>query len=473
MRTRSGTPGGEFDLLVIGTGAAGMAAAIRGAELGRRVGIIEGNVVGGTCVNVGCIPSKYLLATAERVHALGSGFPGAPGHDASLDWARVQSSGRKLRMNLQRAKYLDVLDAYETVTLLTGHARLGRADELDVDGTVHRAPKVVIATGTSPWLPRIPGLEADAVLDSASVMDLDEVPESMIVLGGGSVGVEFGQAFARLGTRVTLLEVRSRILPMEDEDASRTLRLALEADGLEIVTQTQIKRAESGSDGTIRLLADTLSGVRWFEAGRVLAATGRRARTTRLGLEDVGVALDPLGFIQVDEQMRTSNPDIFAAGDVAGGPGFVYVAAAGGRVAADNAIGAGGQTLDLRAIPRVAFTDPQVAAVGLDPAQARERRLDVKLHRLGMEHVPRARVELRTEGWIQIVALRGSGRIVGVQAVGRHAAELMGEATMVVRHGLTVDDVTQTLHPYLTWVEGLKLAAQGFTTDVTRLSCCA
>ncbi len=171
--------------------------------------------------------------------------------------------------------------------------------------------------------------------------------------------------------------------------------------------------------------------------------------------------------------MQTSNADVFAAGDVTGGPGFVYVAAAGGRVAAENALGDGGRTLDLRAVPRVTFTSPQVAAVGLTPSEARANGLDVDVSRLGLEHVPRALVEHRATGWIQVVAEKDSGRIVGVQAVGPNAAELLGEATLAVRLELTIDQVTDTLHPYLTWVEGFKLAVQAFRMDVSKLSCCA
>jgi len=185
------------------------------------------------------------------------------------------------------------------------------------------------------------------------------------------------------------------------------------------------------------------------------------------------VQIDDRGFIRVDEGMRTTNPDVFAAGDVTGGPGFVYVAAAAGRIAAENAIGAGGRSLDLRAVPRVTFTSPQVASVGLSAAEAGSRGLAVDVSRIELEHVPRALVEHRTDGWIEIVAERRSGRIVGVHSVSPHAAELMGEATLAVRLGLTIDDLSDTLHPYLTWGEGLKLAAQSFRTDVSKLSCCA
>lgn len=464
--------GTGFDLLVIGTGAAGMAAAIRGAELGRRVGIVEAGTVGGTCVNVGCIPSKNLLASAARYHQARTGVPGVEACAPGLDWVALRDRKRELVTSLRESKYLAVLDSYPEITLLRGHARLDASGGVDIAGAAHPAAKIVIATGTSPWAPPIPGIDGVEVLTSTTVMELDEVPSSMIVLGGSSVGLELGQVFARLGTRVTVLEILPRVLSAEDEDAAAELRRQLEDEGLEIVTGARAVRIEAG-DGTVMVQAETPAGPRSFGADRLLSATGRKANTRALALDAMGVELDEGEFVRVDAGMRTSHPDVFAAGDVTGGPGFVYVAAAAGRVAAENAVGDGAAELDLRAVPRVTFTSPQVAAVGLGAAEAREQGLEVEVSRLGLEHVPRALVEQRTGGWIQVVAEKTGGRVVGVQAVGPGVAELLGEATLAVRLGLTVDDLTGTLHPYLTWVEGLKLAAQASRVDVSKLSCCA
>lgn len=464
--------GGGFDLLVVGTGAAGMAAAIRGAELGRRVAIVEAGTVGGTCVNVGCIPSKNLLAVAEAYHSARHGMPGVAGCDPTLEWTAIRNHKREIVESLRRAKYLDVLESYPEITLLRGEARLGASGSVEVDGVSRRAGKVVIATGTQPWIPPLPGIEDVDVLTSTTVMELDRLPESMVVVGGSSVGLELGQVFARLGVRVTVLEVLPRILAGEDEAASKELRRRLEEEGLRIETSVEVTRVEQ-QDGGVAVHARTPGGEQAFEAARLLAATGRRPSTTSLGLESAGVEVDAKGFVRVDDGMRSTNPDVFAAGDVAGLPGFVYVAAAAGRVAAENAVGSGGRTLDLGAVPRVTFTSPQVATVGLGPDAARSQGLEVDVSRLGLDHVPRAIVEHRTEGWIQVVAEKGSGRIVGAQAVAPYAAELLGEATVAVRLGLTIQDVTETLHPYLTWVEGFKLAVQAFHTDVSKLSCCA
>lgn len=472
VREDGGGDGADLDLVVIGTGAAGMAAAIRGAELGRRVAIVEAGTVGGTCVNVGCIPSKNLLAVAESYHSARTGMPGVGGCEPTLDWADIRERKNEIVRSLRSSRYMDVLDAYPEITLMHAEARLGPEWAVVVDGMEHRAGKVVVATGTSPWIPPIPGIESLDVLTSTSVMELDRLPGSMVVLGGGSVGLELGQVFARLGVRITVLEMLSRLLPGEDEDAAEELRRSLEAEGVQVVTGAEVLRVE-GTEAGPRVHARTADGERVVEAERILAATGRRPSTASLGIDAAGIETDGKGFIRVDESMRTSNPDVYAAGDVAGLPGFVYVAAAAGRVAAENAVGAGGRTLDLRAVPRVVFTSPQVASVGLGPREARERGMEVQVSRLGLEHVPRAVVEHRTGGWIQVVAEKEGGRIVGTQAVAPNAAELLGEATVAVRLGLTIQDVTGTLHPYLTSVEGFKLAVQAFETDVSNLSCCA
>ncbi len=232
--TNSGTT--QFDLLVIGTGSAGMAAAIRGAELGRRVGIVEGGTVGGTCVNVGCIPSKNLLAVAEAYHSARTGFPGVEPCEPALGWPEVQSQKRRIIQSLRTAKYLDVLASYPEITLLQGHARLTGGGVVEVDGVNQRAGKVIIATGTSPWVPPIGGIEDVDVLTSATAMELEQLPESLVVLGGASVGLELGQAFARLGVRVSVIEMLPRLLPGEDRDAADVLRRRLEGEGIEIVT---------------------------------------------------------------------------------------------------------------------------------------------------------------------------------------------------------------------------------------------
>ncbi|MBX9856978.1 MAG: mercury(II) reductase [Gemmatimonadaceae bacterium] len=486
---RDAMRGADFDLLILGTGGAGVAAAIQAAGMGANVGIVEGGLLGGTCVNVGCIPSKTLMEAAAHVHAARQGFPGVAPCEPMVDWREVVRQKDALVEELREAKYADVLASYPSVARLTGHARLHASTEgmLRVrvgdaaTGRDHTARKVIVATGAAAALPSIPGLDTVDALDSTSAMALDALPASMIVLGGGPVGVELGQMFARFGVRVVLVQRRAQLLPGEDPEIAAVLREALEAEGIEIHTGTTATRVErDGPEVVVHITQGTLAGQ--LRAERVLVATGRRPNTRDLGLEGVGVTLSPSGYVQTDAMLRTAHPDVYAAGDVTGGPGYVYVAAAGGRVAAENALkalhGSGTASdapreLDLTAVPSVTFTAPQVASVGLTEEAARAAGHHVDVSVLEMAHVPRALVSYDRRGLVKLVSETGSGRVLGVHAVAPNAGEFMGEATLAVRFGLTVRDLSGTLHPYLTWVESLKLAAQGGSMGVAKLSCCA
>jgi mercuric reductase len=287
--------------------------------------------------------------------------------------------------------------------------------------------------------------------------------------------------FARFGVTVTVVELQPQLLPTEDGTITEALRVYLTQEGLEIHTGARATRVErDGREVVVHVSQGHLTGT--LRAERLLVATGRQPNTRELGLEAAGVALTEQGFVQVDATMRTSNPDVYAAGDVTGGLGYVYVAAAGGRVAAENAMKSLAPTgtssddpreLDLRVVPSVTFTSPQVASVGLTEAGARAAGYDVEVSVLEMRDVPRSLVSHDTRGLVKIVADAASGKLLGVHAVAPNAGELMGEAALAIRFGLTAGDVTGTLHPYLTWGEAFKLAVQGLTMEVTKLSCCA
>lgn len=467
----------EYDLVIIGTGAAGMAVAIRASELGATAAIVEGaDVVGGTCVNVGCIPSKYLIEAAHRYHDARTGAPGIAPCDPALAWDAVLREKRDLVSALRQEKYLDVLDAYEGVTLLRGRAELLSGGRVRVGEREVRARKVVVATGTRPAVPPIPGLETVESLDSTTAMELKRLPASLVVLGGGSIGLELGQAFSRFGVRVVVVEAAERILPAETPGVSEAVAQALGAEGIEIHTGTLATRVERTERGVrVHVAQGSLAGT--VEAERLLVATGRRPNVEALGLERAGVRLDERGYIAVDEYMRTSDPDVLAAGDVTGAPGYVYVAALQGGIAAQTALAdrtpEGAIAIDLGTVPRVTFTDPQVAAVGLGEAEARASGLEPRVTTLPVRHLPRALVSHRTTGTITLVSEAGTDRLLGAHLVMPNAGDAIGEAVLAIRFGLTARDLVSTLHPYLTWGEGLKLAAQTFTKDVAKLSCCA
>lgn len=469
--------GAEYDLLIVGTGGAGTAAAIRASELGARVAIVEGaDVVGGTCVNVGCIPSKYLIEAAHHVHASRTGFPGIRPCDPQVAWEEVQRQKRRIVETLRQEKYLDVLASYEGVRLLRGRAELLGNGRVRVGELEVKASRILLATGTSPAMPPVPGLAEAGALDSTTVMELEELPGSMVVIGGGSIGLELGQALARFGVRVVVVEALERIVPGEDPDVSEALAAALRAEGVEIHTGARVKKvARDGGRVVVHVEDGSLSGE--IRAESVLVATGRRPNTRDLGLEAARVEVDEKGFIRVDEYMRTSSPAIFAAGDVTGGPGYVYVAAYGGGIAAQAALaGLSGEEAipaDLSVTPRVTFTDPQVAAVGLTEREARAAGLNPKVTSLPVRHLPRAVVSHRRQGVIKLMADPATDRLLGAHIVAPNAGDVIGEAVLAVRFGLRVQEVVSILHPYLTWGEGIKLAGQTFTKDVAKLSCCA
>lgn len=469
--------GFDFDLLIIGSGGAGMAAAIRASELGATAAVVErADVVGGTCVNVGCIPSKYLIEAAHHLHTTRTSFPGITPCEPQVAWLEVMRRKREIVDSLRQEKYLSVLDGYEGVDLLRGQAELLGGGRVRTGGREVSARKIVIATGTRPAMPPIPGLQESGALDSTTAMEIKALPQSIIVIGGGTIGLELGQAFARFGVHVIVVEAMNRILPNEDPDISAALEAALRGEGIEVHTGVRIAGAERSEDGyTLHVQDGSLRGT--LKAEHVLVATGRRPNTEGLGLETSGVQTDERGFIVVDEQMRTSNPHVFAAGDVVGGPGFVYVAALGGGIAAQAALSEITREepipINLAATPRVTFTDPQVASVGMTEEEARAAGLSPKVTSLALEHLPRAIVSGQTSGLVKLVADVASDRLLGAHIVCANAGDVIGEAVLAVRFGLQVQEVVSTLHPYLTWTEGLKLAAQTFTKDVAKLSCCA
>jgi mercuric reductase len=468
------TGDGKFDLLVVGGGSAGFAAAIKAAELGARVAMAEGGTLGGTCVNVGCIPSKTLIRAAEAQHRrLHHGFRGIPTTDGRPEWPTVRAEKDALVTELRQTKYWNVLRAYPPITLFQERATFVSAHEVQLAGGRRlKAGKSIVTTGASPWAPPIPGLAAAGYLDNVSAMALERLPESLLVIGASAVGLELAQLFARLGVRVTVLEALPRVVPAEDADIGSALGDYLRAEGLEVHTDVRIDRVSRGGDGyAVQYHAG--SAARTARAEQLLVATGRRANTAGLGLDMIGVTLGKKGEIPVNELLQTTNPDVYAAGDVIGDPMFVYVAAYGGALAAENALVGSPRRYDLMALPRVTFTDPAVASVGLTEEQARADGIEPLVSKLPLEHVPRSLAARDTRGFVKLVADAATRRIVGAHILAAEAGEMVTEPALAIKYGLTIDDLGSTFHPYLTLSEGIKLAAQAFSKDVAKLSCCA
>ncbi len=458
----------DYDLAIIGAGSAAFAAAIKARSLGARVVMIERSTIGGTCVNVGCVPSKALLRAAEVFYRAGHhSFAGIQTQAERVDLPALVAAKNDLVAALRQEKYLDLVEAYDW-EVLHGEASFEDTRRLRVNGTVLEAGAYLIATGASPAFPPIPGLQEAGYLTSTTALDLVDLPRTLAVIGANAIGLELGQYFQRLGTHVVLFEVLPRIAPFEEPEISEALAAHLAGEGMEIVPGAQITRVAGG-----RIFATAGSQERTWEVDRILVATGRRPNTAGLGLERARIETDRRGAIVVDETLRTTNPRVWAAGDVTPAPQFVYVAAHEGTLAAENILTGAARRLDLTALPRVTFTDPQIAAAGLTEAQAREAGHEVATASLPLRYVPRALVNRETDGLFKLVAEARTGRLLGAHVLAENAGDVIYAAVLAIKLGLAVQELAETFAPYLTMAEGLKLAAQSFQSDVAKLSCCA
>jgi len=456
----------QFDLAIVGSGGAAFAAAIHATKLGRSVAMIERATLGGTCVNTGCVPSKALLAAAEARHvAIDAGrFPGITASAGAVDMPALIAGKQALVESMRSEKYAEVAASYGW-PIVQGDATFagtGDAPVLEVaraDGTTEtvQAEHYLIATGSRPWIPSIPGLagpddpqdpSALESLTSTTAMELDEVPESLLVLGGGYVALEQAQLFARLGSRVTML-VRSRLASREEPEASKALIGVFADEGIRVVrraTVDAVRRDEA--TGEVVATATVSGGTQDFRAARLLVALGRRPVTAGLNLEAVDVKTGELGEI-------------------------VYVAASHGTMVVDNAFADADRQVDYRHLPRVTFTSPALGSVGMTEAEVLAAGIECDCRVLPLEYVPRALVNRDTRGFVKVVAVAATGQILGLTAVAKDAGELAAAGVYLLEAGMTVDQVAHQWAPYLTMAEGIKIACQSFTTDVSQLSCCA
>ena len=463
----------HLHVAVIGSGGAAMAAALKAVEQGAHVTLIERSTIGGTCVNIGCVPSKIMIRAAHIAHLRReSPFDGGiKATEPSIQRNKLLVQQQARVDELRHAKYEGILDDNPAITVLRGEARFKDSHSLIVrlnDGGEREVAfdRCLIAAGASPAVPPIPGLQESPYWTSTEALVSDTIPERLAVIGSSVVAVELAQAFARLGSQVTIL-ARSTLFFREDPAIGEAVTAAFRAEGLEVLERTQASQvAHVDSEFVLT------TGHGEVRADKLLIATGRAPNTRRLTLDAAGVTVNAQGAIVIDKGMRTSNPNVFAAGDCTDQPQFVYVAAAAGTRAAINMTG-GEAVLDLTAMPAVVFTDPQVATAGYSEAEAHLKGIETDSRTLTLDNVPRALVNFDTRGFIKLVIEEGSGRLIGVQAVAPEAGELIQTAVLAIRNRMTVQELADQLFPYLTMVEGLKLAAQTFSKDVKQLSCCA
>jgi mercuric reductase len=470
-----------FDLLILGSGSTAFAAAIGASELGARVAMVERRTLGGTCVNRGCLPSKNLIEAARLVwDSAHPRFDGLAPTRMAVDFPALVGQKDQVVRDYRAKKYNAVADGMSGLQILDGNGTFASPTAISLDGRTIEASQFLIATGSRPIAPPIPGLETvpyltSDLLDADEPGRLTELPESLIVLGGGYVAVELAQMFSRLGTRVTIV-ARSGLLRGYEPELGAVLSEALASEGIEFLADTRTERA-SGDGNSVAVAVETPSAGRILRAQRLLVATGRRPNSDGLGLEGIGVKVDADGYVAVDAELRTNLAHVWAAGDVIGGQRGSQMAtpvgARQGRIVAENAFKGARRRVDHDVIPRAIFTDPPIGVVGLTEAEVRARHLPAVTATTPLQYVPRAGAIHRPEGVVKMIASTIDERILGVHMIGESAPEVIHEAAMAMHFRATIDDFIELIHVYPTMSEALKMGAQAFRKDVTKLSCCA
>ena len=465
----------QFDLIILGGGAAAFSAAIRADRNGAKALMVDGGTIGGTCVNVGCVPSKRLLAVGDQFFRVANRrFEGLRLEDGwSAEFRSVIRAKDRIVASLRKSKYEDVLASLKGVDYVRGRAAFVSPHEVKVGRDRFEGEKFVIATGSSPTVPPIPGIKDVEYLTNVEALSLRDRPDSLIVLGGRALGLEFAQMYQHLGTQVTLLQRSPRILPEEESEISQYLAGYLAEDGIEIRTNAEVLSVAQKKDR--KIVAARIQGrKRRLEADALLLATGRTPNTGDLNLPAVGVEVKDDRGVKVDSEMRTTAPHIFAGGDVVGKPMLETAAAREGYIAAENALANRGLKMDYRAVPHAVFTNPAVASVGPTDAEAnRGGKIRCACNTVLLGQVPKAIIVEDTRGLVKIVAEADSHKILGVHILASLAPDMIHEGVLAVKHGLTLEDILDTVHVFPTHSEAIKLAALSFFEDVDKLTCCA
>ncbi len=451
-------PAGRYNLVVVGAGTAGLVAAVGAAGLGARVALVERGLMGGDCLNTGCVPSKALLAVARRAaEARRSGRYGIRTGDVEVDFAAVMERMRRLRADLaihdSASRFRDL-----GVDVFLGEGRFAGRETLEVEGETLRFHRALVATGGHPAVPSVPGLDQAGFLTNETVFSLTERPPRLGVVGGGPIGCELAQAFARLGSEVTLIQRRSRILPRDEPDAAHVVQAALTADGVRIFLERELERVTVAVP-VRRLALDGPGGSEVIEVDAILVAAGRAPGLQGLGLEVAGVEFDPVAGVRIDDRLRTTNPAIFAAGDVTGRHLFTHMADAEARIVLRNALFPGRRIASALHVPWCTYTDPELAHVGHTPETAAEAGIAVDSIDQPLDGVDRAVLEGEGEGFARVHVRRGGDEIVGATIVGAHAGEMIGVVALAMEAGAGLKTLSETILPYPTRAEALRRIA--------------
>lgn len=451
--------GETYDVAILGSGPGGYVAALRAAQLGLRAAVVERGHLGGTCLNVGCIPTKAMLGSVEALSIARRGKEfGFEAESVTPNYAAMVK--RRDRVVEQLRGGVTQLLKGARVAVIEGTGRLVSGHELEVtkNGSTERvrARNIVVATGSVPARPPIPGADAKGVLTSDDLLLLPEVPPSMVVIGAGAVGLEWGDIFHGLGTQVTVIEMMDQVLPTADGEISAALARAFSKKGIRLHTGARVEEIVPGKEGlTVRFTGGGKE--QSATAAVVLMATGRRPLTGEIGLDRLGVELQR-GAIPVDEQMRTRVPGVYAIGDAVGGYLLAHVASREGEVAVENIAGHAAK-MEYRAVPNCVYTSPEVASVGLTEAEARERHENVRVGSFPFRILGKSLAIGEREGFVKIVSEERYGEVLGVHMIGAHVTDLIAEAVLAIQMEGTVEDLVYTIHAHPTLAEATLEAA--------------
>jgi dihydrolipoamide dehydrogenase len=451
----------DVDVCVIGTGPGGYVAAVRAAQLGMKVAVVEREELGGVCLNTGCIPTKAMLRSAEVLTTMQhSADYGILADNVSVDFEKVLA--RRDKVVKQLTSGVGGLFKSYGVEVVRGSGVLSERGKVRVSGATDatvNAKNVILATGSSPATLPIPGADGPGVIDSDGALALREIPKSMLIIGGGAVGSEWASVFSAFGTKVTLVEMLPTLLPLEDEDMGKTLARSLQRQGVTVHTEAKLEEIAQGDDGlSVGVLTLKDGKQERVSAEKVLIGVGRKPNSSDLGLETLGVKLDRRGFVEIDEYLRTSAGNVYAIGDVTGKQLLAHLASHQG-VAAVEAIAGKGHPMDYKAVPACTYTHPEVASVGLTEQKAREQGYDVQIGKFPFQANGRALTYGEAEGMVKIVADAKYGELLGMHVIGPQASELIPEATLGIRLEATLEDIMGTIHAHPTLAEAIGEAA--------------
>ncbi|MEM3318272.1 MAG: mercury(II) reductase [Thermoplasmatales archaeon] len=471
----------KFDLVILGRGAAAFSAAIKASELSKgemTIAMIGTGPLGGTCVNVGCVPSKYLLEASHFVfQSLHPRIPGIYGAEVKFDFSDVMNGLRAYVNKTRDDKYVKVLEYYGNVKVFTGFGKF--IDKRTVSITDQNGKEVarvygsniIVATGSHPVIPNIEGLKSTGFLTSDNIWELEEMPESVAIIGGGAVGLEIGQALLHFGSKVTVIEALNSLLPQTEPEIRDALKKRLEKEGMKFYFGTRVSSvSRSGSLKSIDLV--TNKGSERLTVKELIIATGREPNTGHLNLGEVGIKTDSKGYILTSDDMKTSIPGIYAAGDCVSKKMFLEtLAAREGVVAVSNMFGAD-LKIDYSSTAWAIFTSPQVAGVGMTEGECRKNIKTCSTRIFSLENLTKASIIGETEGLIKIVVDSKYNRVVGMHILSPNAVDIITEGSYAVKNSYTLDDIISTSHIFPSMSEGIKLAAQSFIRDISKMACC-